>query len=93
MKISRFLLVFLTLILVGSMVLINCKSKTVGHNQLTQDEIDEGWVLLFDGETTVITLNLFRIRAGSWRTAPCTACIPAGEKQDGEAMFYTTRSS
>ena len=53
MKISRILLVLLAMIVAGSMVLINCKSKTsVGHNQLTQAEIDEGWVLLFDGETT-----------------------------------------
>ena len=26
--------------------------ETVGPNQLTQAEIDDGWVLLFDGETS-----------------------------------------
>ncbi len=64
MKIFRFFFVFLAMIVVSSMVLLNCKSKSspgsedtsmtekLGPNQLTQAEIDEGWVLLFDGETT-----------------------------------------
>ncbi len=52
----------LAIILVGSIILISWKSKTgssetdepetVGPNQLTQAEIDAGWVLLFDGKTT-----------------------------------------
>lgn len=52
MKKTRFLFLFLAMIFVSSLVLLNCKSKTVGPNQLTQAEIDEGWVLLFDGETS-----------------------------------------
>ena len=64
MRIFRFLFVFLIMVMVSSMILINCKLKSSGdagdkaktevtvHNQLTQAEIDEGWVLLFDGKTT-----------------------------------------
>ncbi len=67
MRIFRILFVFLAMIVAGSMVLINCKSKssgdsgdkssetseeTIGNNQLSRAEIDEGWMLLFDGETT-----------------------------------------
>ena len=65
MKTFRMLLVFLTLTLVSSMILLNCKSKTssnqegsepetetVAINQLTQAEADDGWMLLFDGKTT-----------------------------------------
>jgi hypothetical protein len=52
MKNFRSLLLFLSMVVISSMVLLNCKSKTAGPNQLTQAEIDEGWVLLFDGETS-----------------------------------------
>ena len=63
MKVFRFLFVFLALVVVSSMLLLNCKSKTgdssdkvkteeVAPNTLTQAEIDEGWVLLFDGKST-----------------------------------------
>jgi hypothetical protein len=60
---KRFTLTFVLLAatIVGSMIFVSCKSKTagdtqetaeaVGINQLTQDEIDDGWMLLFDGET------------------------------------------
>lgn len=61
MKITRVIFVVLAGIVVSSMILINCKSKTtsdsnteteaVGPNQLTQEEIDDGWKLLFDGKT------------------------------------------
>lgn len=61
MKMSRLIFVLLAGIIVSSMILINCKSKTAGDskaesevagpNQLTQAEIDDGWVLLFDGKT------------------------------------------
>jgi len=53
------------MIMVSSMILLNCKSKTPGSsresesatettelNQLTKAEVDEGWTLLFDGEST-----------------------------------------
>ena len=62
MKMSRLIFVLLAGIIVSSMILINCKSKTAGDskaeavaagpNQLTQAEIDDGWVLLFDGKTS-----------------------------------------
>lgn len=52
MKVTPYPLMFLALMVAGSMVLINCKSKVSENNQLTQAEIDEGWGLLFDGETT-----------------------------------------
>lgn len=68
MKNFRFLFIFLAIVVVSSMVLMNCKSKTpdesgekatavvateaTGHNELTQAETDEGWILLFDGKTT-----------------------------------------
>ena len=47
------LLLFLSFALMG-IVFDSCKPKTeeVGPNQLTQAEIDDGWILLFDGETT-----------------------------------------
>ena len=47
------LLLFLSFAFIG-IVFNSCKPKTeeVGPNQLTQAEIDDGWVLLFDGETT-----------------------------------------
>ena len=61
MKMFRFILVLLAATIVSSMMLISCKSKSsgetkketeaVGPNQLTQAEIDDGWVLLFDGKT------------------------------------------
>jgi hypothetical protein len=61
MKMFRLIFVLLAATFVGSMMLLNCKSKTageskaeteaVGLNQLTQAEIDDGWVLLFDGKT------------------------------------------
>jgi hypothetical protein len=61
MKMFRLIFVLLAGIIVSSMILINCKSKTAGDskaeaeaagpNQLTEAEIDDGWVLLFDGET------------------------------------------
>lgn len=61
MKTSRIIFVLLAGIIVGSMILISCKSKTAGDskeeakatgpNQLTQAEIDDGWILLFDGKT------------------------------------------
>ena len=59
MKRFRLIFVLLAGIVVSSMILINCKSRTagdskaeaVGNNQLTQEEIDDGWVLLFDGKT------------------------------------------
>jgi hypothetical protein len=65
MKMFRLNFVLLSALLIGSMILTGCKSKTtgdtkeeaeaeaetVGINQLTQAEIDDGWVLLFDGET------------------------------------------
>ncbi len=67
MKNFRFLFIFLAIVVVSSMVLMNCKSKTpdksgdkavteavieaVGPNELTRAEIDGGWMLLFDGET------------------------------------------
>jgi hypothetical protein len=51
MKMFRLIFVLLAAMIVGSMILINCKSEAGGPNQLTQDEIDDGWVLLFDGET------------------------------------------
>ena len=57
MKPIRFLMLFLTLSLVSSMILINCKSKTnadqksaepaaetLAINQLTQAEADDGWI-------------------------------------------------
>ena len=68
MKKIRFLFLFLAMVVVSILVLLNCKSKTSGEsgdkagseavtetagpNQLTQAEIDDGWVLLFDGETS-----------------------------------------
>ena len=39
-------------ILVSVLVMVSCESPGVGPNQLTQAEIDDGWVLLFDGETS-----------------------------------------
>ena len=61
MKKFRIIFMLLAGILVSSMILISCKSKTAGDskaeakaagpNQLTQAEIDDGWVLLFDGKT------------------------------------------
>jgi hypothetical protein len=54
-------------VLVSVLVMVSCEStgtkqvpepeeevaeETVGPNQLTQAEIDDGWVLLFDGETS-----------------------------------------
>jgi hypothetical protein len=64
MKLFQSVLVFLVIGIAGSIVLINCKSKSTDEsgyktktgvttqNQLSQAEIDEGWVLLFDGEST-----------------------------------------
>jgi len=64
MKMSRVIFVVLAGIIVSSILLINCKSKSasdskaeteteaVGPNQLTQAEIDDGWVMLFDGKTS-----------------------------------------
>jgi hypothetical protein len=64
MRILRFLFVFLALVLATSMILINCKSKSGGSgdkagtdqstalNQLTREEINDGWILLFNGKTT-----------------------------------------
>ena len=63
MKMSRLIFVVLAGLIVSSMILTSCKSKTAGDskaepedeaagpNQLTQAEIDDGWVLLFDGKT------------------------------------------
>jgi len=52
-NIRTLLLLFLSFALMG-IVFNSCKPKTeeVGPNQLTQAEIDDGWILLFDGETT-----------------------------------------
>ena len=65
MKTIKLLSVLLALLMVSSAVFISCKSKTrssdttgdsaveaAAPNQLTQTEIEDGWVLLFDGETT-----------------------------------------
>jgi hypothetical protein len=63
MKTIKALSVLLALIAVSGIVLVSCKSKTggteasgaeevAGINQLSQAEIEEGWILLFDGETT-----------------------------------------
>ena len=68
MKKIRTLSLLLTGLALMSFVLNSCKMKSamekaaediieevieeVGVNMLTQEEIDEGWVLLFDGETT-----------------------------------------
>jgi hypothetical protein len=62
MKIFRSIFVLLAGIILSSMILISCKSKTAGDskaetevagtNQLTQAEIDDGWVMLFDGKTS-----------------------------------------
>lgn len=44
---------FLLLLLPALMLLVACNTnEQVGPNELTKKEIKEGWVLLFDGETT-----------------------------------------
>ncbi len=59
MKTFRLILVFLCLGITGSMALLNCKSKSTGGtqekstvlNQLSEKEIEDGWILLFDGKS------------------------------------------
>jgi len=54
MKKFSFLSAFILSLALTGIIFNSCKQKTeeVSPNQLTQAEIDEGWVLLFDGETT-----------------------------------------
>lgn len=54
MKNIRIIFLLLLSFALMSIVFTSCKPKTqeVGPNQLTQAEIDEGWILLFDGKTT-----------------------------------------
>lgn len=54
MKQLRILTFVILGLAVSGLILTSCKSKTpqaAGPNELTQAEIDEGWILLFDGKT------------------------------------------
>jgi hypothetical protein len=99
MKSIRLLLVFLAMILVSSMILLNCKSKTPGNskgsepstettepNQLTKAEVDEGWTLLFDGETTKgwRGYNLEAFPDSGWTIEDgCLKCLHSGTGEAG----------
>jgi len=51
-KINYFLMIS-TLFIIAGLLVISCKSESpAGPNELTQAEIDEGWILLFDGAST-----------------------------------------
>lgn len=45
-------LIHLLTIIMGALVFNACGPQKAGPNQLTQEEMEEGWELLFDGETT-----------------------------------------
>ena len=54
MKNLRILAFLILCFAIPGLILTSCKpkaAKEVGPNQLTQAEIDDGWVLLFDGKT------------------------------------------
>jgi hypothetical protein len=51
LRVMAFLIISLA---ISGLIMTSCKSKApkaVGPNELTQAEIDDGWVLLFDGKT------------------------------------------
>ena len=49
-KMSILTFLFIGLVIPG-LILTSCKPKAVGPNELTKAEIEDGWVLLFDGKT------------------------------------------
>jgi hypothetical protein len=53
------------------------------HNQLTQSEIDDGWILLFDGETT---FGWRHDNDANWKVADGVIAVSEGEK----GLLYTT---
>lgn len=53
MKTIKTLSILLSLILIGDITFVSCKSDApAAPNQLTKAEIEDGWILLFDGKTT-----------------------------------------
>jgi hypothetical protein len=58
-------------------------TDAASHNQLTQQEIDDGWLLLFDGETT---FGWKHDNEANWKVADGVISVSKGE----EGLLYTT---
>lgn len=86
---------FLTLIVFIGTAIVSCNStsksqsassngteeNTSGHNQLTEDQINEGWELLFDGQST-----------NGWRTFNKDKAGKAWQVKDGILIFDPSAS-
>lgn len=97
MKTSASILFFVTAM---SMILLNCGDAATSssneetkeptekeHNTLTDEEVDEGWELLFDGETTNGWHTYGQDTIGdAWKIVDGALYLDVTEKEDWQAM-------